>query len=75
MSLTEIVWKDACELPLKDAAFQLWRYKDRLDDEEFGAPMFIHFDDAAEQARHMQSIMERSAMSTISPMRGRPSTG
>jgi hypothetical protein len=59
MSLTEIVWKDACELPLKDAAFQLWRYKDRLDDEEFGAPKFIHFDHSAEQAQYMQSIMDK----------------
>ena len=32
MSLVEIVWKDACDLPLKDAAFQLWRYKNKFDD-------------------------------------------
>lgn len=59
MSLIEIVWKDACELPLKDAAFQLWRYRHQFDDAEFGAPKRVSFDDPADQARHMQAVMDK----------------
>jgi hypothetical protein len=59
MSLIETVWKDACELPLKDAAFQLWRYRTRLDDAEFGAPKYVPFRDPADQARHMQAVMDK----------------
>jgi hypothetical protein len=56
MSITESIWKEARELPLKDAAFQFWRYRHRFDDEEFGAPKFVPVEKAAE-AEHMRAIM------------------
>ena len=33
-SLTQIIYAEAATLPLKDAAFQFWRYKSNFDSEE-----------------------------------------
>jgi hypothetical protein len=58
MSLIESVWKDARTLPLKDAAFHLWRNRYHLDVEEFGAPKHVAIDKARE-ADHMRLVMEK----------------
>ena len=58
MSITESIWKDARELPLKDAAFHFWRYKHRFDEEEFGAPEYVPVPvEKAAEKLHMQAIM------------------
>jgi hypothetical protein len=56
MSIVESVWKSARELPLRDAAFHLWRYKHRLDDEEFERPKPVPIEVARDKV-HMQTIM------------------
>ena len=56
MSITESIWKETRELPLKDAAFYFWRYKHRFDEEEFGSPKFVPIEKAAE-AEHMKGVM------------------
>jgi hypothetical protein len=46
-SLTENVLEEAATLPLKDAAFLLWRYKSNFDSEELPAPPPVDLSDPA----------------------------
>ena len=57
MSITESIWKEARELPLKDAAFQLWRYRHRFDDEEFVRAEIRPRSKVAAEAEHMKTVM------------------
>jgi len=58
-SLTEIVYKEAATLPLKDAAFQIWRYKSNFDSEELPPPPRIDVNDAEQQKKFAESFAER----------------
>lgn len=59
-SLADRIRREATELPLKDAAYELWRYRHNLDDDELPPRKFVPLpDDPLERARHMQTIGEQ----------------
>lgn len=58
-SMLRSTWKEACRVPLKDAAFHLWRFKTYFDELEFGTQQYIEVDAATEEAMHRKGVMGR----------------
>jgi hypothetical protein len=58
-SLTESVYRQAARLPLRDAAFHLWRYKSNFDSEELPPRPPVELNDAEAVKRFNESFDER----------------
>src|SRR5436190_24254423 len=58
-SLTENVYAEAATLPLKDAAFAIWRYKSNFDSEELPPPPRVDLSDPEALRRFNESFAER----------------
>jgi len=58
-SLTESVYREAATLPLKDAAFELWRYKYNFDSEELPPRPPVDLSDP-EVSRHFTANFNES---------------
>lgn len=61
MSLIDTVMKQAAALPLKDAAFEIWRHKLDFDREELPPPPLVDLSDPEVAAQHMREFEARYA--------------
>jgi hypothetical protein len=59
MSLIHAVLTQAATLPLKDAAFEIWRHKLDFDREELPPPPLVDLSDPEVAARHMREFSAR----------------
>lgn len=59
MSLIDTILAQAATLPLKDAAFEIWRHKLDFDREELPPHPFVDLSDPEVAAQHMQEFETR----------------